>query len=238
MMRMKENNSEANLNLEQRLKNFSEKLSKKYANINAIVLCGSRARGDFKRDSDYDLSIFHKGRKAEERIKKVFKEISPLIEIRLVNKKRFDYYLERHHPFLYCPFRDGKALYQKQKWFDEKKLEIMKLEPKRETALNYITNSIKVLSLFNLLKDPIYFEEGKKAANLLGFGILMYQGIFPLSPHSLPKQLKHVGFYSIGKTIRYVQNRYYKNNTSKITKKYIRSINEMKSFASKFLQKA
>ena len=205
-------------------------------NVNAIVLFGSRARGDHNKDSDYDINVF---------LNKNYKNLFKKRYYNFYNKAYVDFIIPDHfadlkekaHSFLYCAFRDGIPLYQKNKWFQKTKQKIINLKPSKETARKYISSSIETLSVIK--KGGIYlnYEDGKVAANKIGFGILMNNGIYPTSPHTLTGQLISLNkrYEKIAKIIKYLQDKYYKKSKFKHGT-YIKKIGMLREFSIDYLK--
>ena len=170
------------------LKNIFSRINKRY--INAIILFGSRARGDSDKNSDYDVNVFVK-RKARKNKEKILVS-GPEIFIEIIDKEKFHFYFEKAHPHLYCSFRDGVPLYQKNNWFDKMKPIILRLRPSKDMIMHYLKSSFDNFLIIKIHKDLLYsnLEDGKVAANQLGFAILMHHQIYPISPHTLKQELK------------------------------------------------
>ncbi len=212
----------------------------KKKNLLAIILFGSRARGDFREDSDYDICVYLKNK--EINFTKSFSELNyngyP-ITITFIDKKNFNHLYEKRHPHLYCTFRDGLAIYQKDEWFDKLKPEIINFKPSKKTSFNYICSSRNIFK-FTIDKNIYDYEETKKAANLLGFGIMMFHGKYPLSPHNLSQELKQYNenYKDLVRHIQHIQNRHYKNEKvgNEKHEKYFESLKYLYEFATNFLE--
>ena len=78
--------------------------------INAIIIYGSRSRGDYNENSDYDIDVYlnHTNKKENNRSLNIPEKE---IWINIIDKKQFEELKFKGHPFLYCAFRDGKPLY-------------------------------------------------------------------------------------------------------------------------------
>lgn len=184
-------------------------------NVKAIVLFGSRARGDYNNDSDYDINVFL-DKNYNNFLDKKISGLNDKVYISLITPKDFKYLRKKAHPFLYCVFRDGIPLYQRNSWFERVKRELINLKPLKETAKKYIISSTEILTSLNKKRvglSSFYVEEGKMAANKLGFGILMLHKIYPKSPHTLSKQLVSLDkrYKNLAKIIKYLQDKYYQN---------------------------
>ena len=210
--------------------------SYKKKEINAIVLHGSRARGDSQKDSDYDVNVYLQNNKAEKSLNMPEKDIY----IDCVNADQFAELKKKAHPFLYCCFRDGISLYQKNLWFNKTKEKILKLNPKKEIIYHYLLSSFALLKRINKRKE-IYldYEDGKIAANQLGFALLMNNRIYPKTPHSLKKEIIRLNkkYKKIAEAISYVQNKYYYNKKSKI-KEYKTKIKILYSFTKNYIKRS
>lgn len=182
---------------------------KKY--VNAVVLFGSRARSDFYKDSDYDIKVYIncKIKNQKENMldpkKNIYIDFDAPSDYRLLKNKG--------HPWIYCTFRDGIPLYQKNEWFDKNKIDVLKIKPTKEVIFFYLDACLRMLKMM-LRRRFIYldYEEGKRIANQLGFAILMNNNIYPISPHTLKKELVKLSprYKKLAETIYYIQEVYYK----------------------------
>lgn len=98
-------------------------LLKKEKDILTIILCGSRARGDFKENSDYDLMVITQYQITQtsrqhfeiedayiSQIAKKTKIAEQLIQLSLWSYDYFDEEYKKGNSFVYCTLRDGKIL--------------------------------------------------------------------------------------------------------------------------------
>lgn len=168
-------------------------------NIKAIVLFGSRARGDYNKESDYDINIYTKNNNSK--INKVtFDDPNELVNINVVNRKEFKHLKDLAHPFLYCAFRDGIALYQHNKWFENNKHKLSKMQPSKEIIKLYFRKGVErlIFAQWQIKSDEEFLlpfmrehcEEGKLGANNIGFALIMHYNRYPLSPHALSNEIK------------------------------------------------
>ena len=91
--------------------------------ILAIILCGSRARGDFKEGSDYDLMFItqlpekklnNKYEIEQQYITQISKKTRIDEHLLQISLWPIDYFEEEHrkgNSFIYCALRDGKPLF-------------------------------------------------------------------------------------------------------------------------------
>lgn len=208
--------------------------------INAIVLYGSRSRGDYYEDSDYDLNVYLNNNSSKES-REVLNIPEKEIWISIINKRQFKELKSKGHPFLYCAFRDGKSIYQKNKWFDKLKPEILKLKPSKKIIFYYLSSALEISEyLTEKIKKRFYsslvYEDSKVVANKLGFAMLMKKNIYPTSPHTLKRELikSNNKNKKIANTIEYLQKVYYNNKKPKI-KKYRKELNRIHSFMKKYV---
>lgn len=201
--------------------------------VKAIVIFGSRARGDFSKDSDYDIAVFTKREKKESIEDDYTKEIC----FTIISPKTMTSQIKSAHSFIYCIFRDGLPLYQKDGWFNKKKNKILKLRPSKETVKLYLSSALETMLWRGKGKhlSSIEYEDNKINTNKVGFSILMNNGIYPISPHTLSKELIRLNkkYTKIAKTIKYIQEVHYQSRNPK-AKKYRREINKLKNFSLKY----
>ncbi len=207
-------------------------------NINAIVLFGSRARGDYNKDSDYDINVFL-NKNYKNLVEKRYNDFGNKVYVDFIAPTNFKDLKKKAHSFVYCTFRDGIPLYQKNKWFQKTRQKIINLKPSKETARNYISSSIETLThlkKMGRLYTSLDYEDGKVAGNKIGFGILMNNGIYPTSPHTLTKQLISLNrrYKEIAGIIKYLQDKYYKKPEFK-QKIYIKKIDMLRRFSINYL---
>ncbi len=208
-------------------------------NVNAIVLFGSRARGEHNKNSDYDVNVFL-NKNYKNLFKKRYNDFYNNVYVDFITPHHFTDLKEKAHSFLYCTFRDGIPLYQKNKWFEKTKQRLTNLKPSKETAREYISSSIEILThlkKIGRLCSSLHCEDGKIVANKIGFGILMDNGIYPVSPHTLTKQLISLNkrYEKIARIIKYLQDKYYKKPILK-QKIYIKKINILRNFSINYLK--
>jgi len=210
----------------------------KKRNIRAIVLFGSRARGDHRKNSDYDINVFLKRNIKKHKIPSY--NFDEEIFINYVSPKEFRYQRESMHSFLYCTFRDGIPIYQEKRWFDKNKSSVLKLKPSKKTAINYIKRSAE--GFFNIKRfnfsNTLLYEDAKVCSNQLGFGILMNNQIYPISPHTLKRELINLNkkYKSLAQKIEYLQEIYYNNRHPKI-KNFKSSVKKLEKVSIGYLKK-
>lgn len=205
--------------------------------VKAVILYGSRARGDFNKNSDYDIEVYLDKKKIK------LLEKSPSLEhknifIDVTDKSSFKNLKKRGHPFLYCTFRDGIPLCQYKEWFKQNKKEVLKIKPSEEVIKHYAISGLE--RILNLKKNKLFYldyEDIKSAANQIGFSIMMKHEIYPISPHTLKIELNKLDkkYINIAKTICYLQNIFYENrNPNK--NKYKRELNKLRLFSKSYLE--
>ena len=211
------------------------KINKK--NIKAIVLFGSRARGDYNKKSDYDINVFTS--RIYKRLASGLSDYSKGIFVNIVCPKELKEKLDKGHSFAYCTFRDGIPLYQKKSWFNKTKPEILKLKPSKEIISLYLESSLSKLISSRKHKVSAYFEyeDNKVAVNQLGFAILMAEGSYPKSPHTITRELKETNekYKELARAIEYIQNTYYLSKIPR-RKKYFNNIYFLVNFAKRYVK--
>ena len=97
------------------IKEIITKTAKKYnIEIDRIILFGSRARGDFKKDSDWDILIVTK-EKLDRKMKvdfwyEIYKNIEVPVDIIIASKESFEKY-KKSGGFVYVhAVREGKVI--------------------------------------------------------------------------------------------------------------------------------
>lgn len=206
--------------------------------INAIVLYGSRSRGDYSNNSDYDINVYlNNNNKAYDKSLSIPEKD---IWINIINKKQFQELKSKGHSFLYCAFRDGKTIYQNKDWFDKTKPEVLKIKPTKKIIELYLSSALEMLDYLikGKLRHSLDYEEGKVIANKIGFAILMKDNIYPISPHTVKKELINQDNKNkeIAKTIEYLQKIYYNNKEPK-KEKYIQELIKIYQFTKQYASK-
>lgn len=224
-------------------KSIFSNISKK--DIKAIVLFGSRARGDFTSDSDYDVNVYLTRKKKNAwRIR--VEGFEEEFQVNIIDKSRFEAMKEEAHPFLYCAFRDGISLYQEGRWFERTRPDILAMRPGKEIVRDYFTRALHTLAFlqhrlhthYEILHFSLEIEDGKVAANQAGFALMMYHGMYPRSPHTLKRELSALGsrYRKLADTISYLQQAYYTSRETRFSV-YKSRINGLYSFTKRFVRK-
>lgn len=99
------------------IKNFSKQLSDKLKdNLVSIQLFGSRARGDFHKDSDIDILVVLKN-PAEDQINFIYDtamlsscQYNVYLSVKIFSKKEFDYYKSIPTRFIQNVLKEGLLL--------------------------------------------------------------------------------------------------------------------------------
>ncbi len=216
------------------------------SSVHAIVLFGSRAREDFTNNSDYDINVYLS--REHKNTRRILPEgLDEAYQVTFIDPVRFRSMEEQGHPFVYCSFRDGIPLYQRKEWFDFMRLRILTLRPSEKITRDYFRYGLRNLSHLihchsqnSLVNLPLTLEleDGKVAANQIGFALMMYHGTYPQSPHTLRKELRVFGtrYRNVADTISYLQKAYYSSRESRVSS-YTRHISFLYSFAKDFVRK-
>lgn len=97
-------------------------LGKKEKDIHAIFLCGSRARGDHREDSDYDIMVVTESddsdtylfdRRCREYMTGKASVPEALLQVTVGSKKYYEKERKKGNSFIYCALRDGKVLFSR-----------------------------------------------------------------------------------------------------------------------------
>lgn len=153
----------------------------KNQDILSIILVGSRARGDFNENGDYDfLFITKKGQKNEfdtiDKSKKLISEKtkikSELINIHFWPIKQFKKEYKEGNSFIYCTIRDGKIISKNQQTIEKLKIPNCKIGGIKR--LKFAKN------LLSFIKERMNFKKEYKTdkrfygLELEDFGVLCY----------------------------------------------------------------
>lgn len=178
----------------------------KDGSILSIILIGSRARGDFKEDSDYDLMFVTKRIRKKEReiesgynesISKKTKMDDCLISVHVWSIGSFREKYNEGHSFIYCALRDGKILAIKK---NSKNILNLKLPDCKKAGKERIEwakrniDSIKFSLNFWRKRNPnkkfsgLELEELGYCAMHLVWGVCMLNGFCPLSKYTVLKE--------------------------------------------------
>jgi len=177
-------------------------------------LIGSRARGDFKENSDYDIMIVTrrgKNYQLELKYKKVISEKSNidyfLLSVHLWPSKKFKEQYKKGTSFVYCALRDKKILSTKQNLF---KLKLPNCQIAGKERLNWAEKMLK------RLKRYLKFSYGKNEKIISGFeieelgycamhlcwAICMLHNFCPLSKYTILRESKKYFIKKEFKTIK------------------------------------
>ena len=118
----------SNINLDMlNLKKTCQEIINKNKDVLTIIIGGSRARGDYKESSDFDLMFITKKGKNTDIALKYEKIILnktginySLVQVKLWTNKFFKQRYEKGDSFIYCALRDGKILATRQKKIERK----------------------------------------------------------------------------------------------------------------------
>ncbi|MUN29874.1 nucleotidyltransferase domain-containing protein [Sulfolobus metallicus DSM 6482 = JCM 9184] len=133
LMKEPQNNRESRLSIRQReFMDYVYELCSKYT----VILFGSRGRGDFTEESDYDILVIGEGNvpmHQEEWIDVYFVELSSL------DKK-----IEEFHPFVIDSFYEGFPLCDTLKIYDKIKVKVLeRVKGFRKDKIGWIKESKK-----------------------------------------------------------------------------------------------
>tara|TARA_Y100000310_G_scaffold203351_1_gene203570 strand:+ start:3743 stop:4519 length:777 start_codon:yes stop_codon:yes gene_type:complete len=112
---------------EMNLSNICQNLAKRDKNVLSVILSGSRARGDYRENSDYDLTFVTKSpiknydeeltieHNYKNKISEKTKIDRDLIQVSVWSFNGFKKEYKRGNSFVYCALRDGKILFSRSK---------------------------------------------------------------------------------------------------------------------------
>ena len=181
------------------LKKTCERIINENKDIITIVLAGSRARGDYMNESDFDLMFITKGGsdmtiafKYQEKIARKTKIPSYLIQVKLWTNKFFNERYSKGDSFVYCAIRDGKILASRNKKFENKLPDCRKAAKERLSIAKKNLGFIK----YTLEENSERRISGSRA-EFLGFcamhiswAVCMMRNFCPLSKHTVLKEIK------------------------------------------------
>lgn len=218
----------------------------KKRDVRAIVLFGSRARGDFTEHSDYDINVYL-ARRTKQAWRLRFDRLPEAFHVHCIDAAQFKEMERERHPFVYCTFRDGIPLYQAKQWFDKTKQHVLAMKPTEKIVRWYFRRGLE-LAIFihaQVLRNREYplpltleIEDGKVAANKLGFALVMHHGFYPRSPHTLRREIRGIGerYTRAADAIAYLQEAWYANRQPRVCV-YLREIEVLQRFARQFMRR-
>ncbi|MAG19918.1 hypothetical protein CL618_00610 [archaeon] len=210
-----------------------QNFAKQDNNILNIILYGSRARGDFKKTSDYDIIFIIKSpikspnkeykikQHYENQIARKLKIDEHLIQTSIWPLKMFKEEHKKGNSFVYCTLRDGKILYSKQK------LNLKQPKNSQKAAvdrLNFAKRNITNIefSLKHLKKHKISnfdIEHLGYSSMHLCWTVCMFNNFYPISKYTILKECKKYFTTKQFKNIKKTYNLYATQNSYKNIKK-------------------
>ncbi len=175
-------------------------LGTKDKKILAIILSGSRARGDYRKDSDYDLTMvinaISKSWKKECSIKRRYENFistrtkipSYLLQVAIWPKERYNLELQKGHSFLYCALRDGKILFSRKSIVLKQPKSCQKAGYERIRMAKLQLDLAKDFSKAPLFNSTIYKEHLGYCAMHLCWAVCMIHNFCPRSKYTVLKE--------------------------------------------------
>lgn len=185
-----------------------------------IILNGSRARGDCREDSDWDLMLVTKRGKSYELDEKYKEAISEktgidsyLLQTHLWPIRKFKEGYGIGNSFIYCALKDGKILASRTK------LELKVPKITKNAALDRLKIAKRLLShtrYTGMLSHPsdLDYESIGFASMHICWAICMLENFCPVSKHTVLEESRRLfqkdEFFAIRKAYKYyAENRFY-----------------------------
>lgn len=188
------------------LQNVCQNILKENRDILSIILIGSRARGDFKENSDYDLIfIVKKNKEKEYEIESKYNELISkktkiedcLISVHIWSVNSFKKEYNNGHSFIYCALRDGKILAFRKNSKNILNLELPNCKKSgierielAKRNINYVKFSLDFWKKRNPNRkfSGLDLEDLGYCAMHLTWGICMLNGFCPISKYTVLKE--------------------------------------------------
>jgi len=220
------------------LSNICQKLAKRDKNVLSVILSGSRARGDYRKNSDYDLTFITKSPikdyneelEIEENYKNKISEKTKidreLIQVSVWSFNGFKKEYKRGNSFVYCALRDGKILFSRSKINFKKPVNFQEYALDRLDLAKRNIEDIK----FSLkcFKEPTprsrELEDLGYISMHLCWAVCMINNHCPISKHTV---LKECAKYFTVNELRYLKKAYQlyaKKGSKKLHKKTFLSL--------------
>ena len=225
------------------LSNTCQYLTEKEEDILSIILSGSRARGDFKEDSDYDFIFVTKSDiedpLEEHEIKKNY--IAQIAKKAAINEDLINVYLwpldifkEEHkkgNSFVYCALRDGKVLSSRYNLNLKQPSNCHKAAIDR---MNFAKRNIKSIEFsLKILKDNIPrsydLEDLGYCSMHICWAICMFNNFCPVSKYTVLKECRKYFKKEEFKSIEKAYNLYANQSHREISKEtFVTLFNNLK----------
>lgn len=178
-----------------KLKKVCQNILKNNKDVLVIMVIGSRARGDFSKDSDWDFVFVTKkgksydlSRKYEEGISKKGGIGSYLIQVHLWPLKLFKQKHKKGDSFIYCSLRDGKVLASRTKQcFTSPKISKKAAINRLNLAKEFMSGTKSFVKKGKLYASSFCSMLGYSAMHLL-WAACMLNKFCPVSKHTVLKQ--------------------------------------------------
>ncbi len=219
-------------------------ISKNNKDILSVILMGSRARGDFNENSDYDLMFITKrGKKYElernyENLIYKKTKIKNSIDIHLWPINRFKEEYKKGNSFIYCALRDGKKLYFKLSL--DLDLPSCKIAGKErinlaKENLNFLRFHLKFMEKKHRINKRFFgleLEELGYCAMHLCWAVCMLNNFCPISKYTVLNESKKYftkkEFEIIKRTYQFYSNPdFYRKTNRKSFFKFFRALGKM-----------
>ncbi len=185
------------------IKKFTNAIVKKHKSlIRSVVLFGSTAREQWKKESDIDIFVIlddtktkispHMKEDFEHEFEKIAKSFSPLLEIQspyLLTE--FWNMVRTGNPIIYNFVREGVPIYDKDVFLPIKKLlQMGEIKPSQEAVEKYLERAPKRLRRIETSKMYMIAEDCYNSMIESAHAVLMFMGKSPPRPKEAPDAMR------------------------------------------------
>ena len=225
------------------LLNACQHITKTDKDILSVILHGSRARGDYKEDSDYDIIFITKSPSKsldeEFKIKQNYK--NKLAERTKINEDKLQISLwpfndfkkeyKKGNSFVHCALRDGKFLFSKCKINFNQPTSFYRYALDRITITKRNIDNIEftLKNFKNSILGSIEREDLGYCSMHLCWAVCMFNNHLPISKYTVLKECKRYFTKKEFKSIKRTYQLYAKNNHKRIKNEIFSSLfNDLK----------
>ncbi len=238
-----------------RLINNCKQLIKKEKNIFAIIFFGSRARGDFKKNSDYDLMFITKSiiksLTKEHKIKQEYKNHiakktsidKNALQISLWPLKSFTIEYLKGNSFIHCALRDGQIIISKDNRtkFDALLKKTVNCKGAITDRIDISKKGIEVIETISKkfkqrIPNSLDYEELGFSAMHLCWAVCMLNNFYPTSKYTILNECEDYFTKKEFKSIKEAYNLYSTRNQNCKNlkkKKFLELLSDLKKILKK-----